>query len=286
MTESKSQPFDSEAQEYTIQPKARNKIHASHIKQFLMCPAIFFFRYVKGIRTPHRSALVLGKSLHRAAERNLVQKKDTRQDLPEPEILGVFEESWDLAVSEGISWEDDEKPGDEKDLGVACTQTLARVIMPPIQPQEVELRVEAPVLHRPYDLAGRIDTLDEKHVLRDFKTTGGYLSKNKTTGFYSPTAGDIIQITQYAMLTRSARLRVDNIELTYIHKKIKKGESLPPAWPAPFAPTPDHEQAFLRIADKICDAVERESYVPNPTCFVCTPQKCSFWEHCRGGAIF
>jgi hypothetical protein len=272
--------------EYAINPVNRIKIHASHIKTYLMCPAKFFFQYVSGIKVPRSSAVVLGLGVHRAAEINLTQKKESRQDLPEADIVGRFEEFWDVANQEPVIYDEEQDKGEVLDIGVACTRSLAQVIMPSIQPAEVELKMEATITNRDFDVAGRLDCLSEKRTVHDFKTTGAYLSKD-AAGNYLPFAGDKIQMTQYKLMGNSAKLEISGIELNYILKKIPKTKGeLPKVSNAIFAPTPDHEAAFLRISDRVVEAVKRNSFVPNPTCFICTPEKCGYWSHCRGGAIF
>ena len=274
--------------EYDLNPHTRLRVHASHIKSFLMCPAQFYFKFVKRVKAPASSAAILGRSLHKAAEINLRQKEQTFRDLPEPDIIGQFEQAWDESSKEPIHFDEDEKPGEVKDMGVSCTRSLARIIMPTIQPEPgtVEMPLEAPVINRGFDVAGRLDVIDQRKFVRDFKTTGAYPGKDKLTGKYRPTAGDIVQVTQYSLMAKAAKREIAGTELSYIHKKIAKGEIIPKVYPAEFQPTTDHESAFLRIADKLVDAVNREAYVPNPTCFVCSPEKCGYWHLCRGGAIF
>jgi hypothetical protein len=273
--------------EWNINPANRIKIHSSHIKTFLMCPAKFFFQYVSNIKAPRSSALVLGLGVHWAAELNLGQKKESHADLPEADVVGRFEEFWDAANQEPVIYDEEQGKGEVLDIGVACTRSLARVVMPAIQPAEVELKMEAQITNRDFDVAGRLDCLSDKKRVHDFKTTGAYCAKDQV-GNYLPFPGDKIQMTQYKLMGGAAKLDLSGgIELNYILKKIPKTKGdLPKISNAAFAPTADHEAAFLRISDRVVEAVKRNSFVPNPTCFICSPEKCGYWEHCRGGAIF
>lgn len=153
----------------TADPKiAMPEYHQSSINMFLKCPRQYMFRYVMGLVTPPKSALTVGRAFGFAADHNLLQKIESKTDLPVGDVLDAFSTNFDKEATQTV-WDGDD-PGKLKDLGARMTKVFHEKGAPNIKPVTVQeqFRIETDA---GYALGGTFDTVEENHVLRDQKTS-------------------------------------------------------------------------------------------------------------------
>lgn len=143
------------------------KYHQSEIQTFLKCGKQWVFRYVEGIVTPPKAALTVGSSVDAGVTRNLAQKVSSKVDLPLDDVLDVFSTDFDIRAQE-TEW-DDEKPGEQKDMGAALLKLHHTEFAPNIAPATVQenfiIETDAG-----FSLGGTIDLVEENGIVADTKT--------------------------------------------------------------------------------------------------------------------
>lgn len=167
---------------------------------FTKCGEKWRRRYLDKDRTPTSVAAMRGRAIHSAAEFNFVQKINSREDLPEREVVAYAVNEFDEARKGQFSLSADEREeGAAKVIGRATdevvTQTEAhiRYQAPDYQPIEVEHEFSIPIAED-VDLVGKIDVVAESETRRDhivdFKSSGR--AKSQTEIVTSP------QLTVYS----------------------------------------------------------------------------------------
>lgn len=160
--------------------------HQSSIAMFLKCPRQYMYRYLQNIVMPPKAALTLGKAFDHGVNANLIQKVESKKDAPLELLVDTFSDSFDKESANTI-WED-EKPGDQKDLGVKMLGVYYKEAAPKIQPVTVQdaFRIETDL---GYALGGTLDLTDDKKIIRDTKTSA--------KSYQEDAVSDSIQATMY-----------------------------------------------------------------------------------------
>ena len=115
--------------------------HVSHsqISMWLRCPQQWEYRYVRGLKAPPSSALILGGAYHSALEVNFKQKINSGEDLPVDSCLDAFSDSWNyrLKETETILWENKDQ-NMIKDQGINLVREYQITTSSSVQPVKVE----------------------------------------------------------------------------------------------------------------------------------------------------
>ena len=146
-------------------------LSASQVNTYLTCPLQHFWRYHKHRKIPPKSAMSLSKSLHFGIEGNYRQKVESHQDLPLDDVLDKFSTDFDFRKHETL-WAKDEKPPKVKDEGVWLLSLYHQTVAPKVQPLHVEDSFEVPFENFDVPLVGRLDLVDDSHLIIDHKTSG------------------------------------------------------------------------------------------------------------------
>lgn len=143
--------------------------HQSSVAMFLKCQRQYMFRYLMKIKLAPKAALTLGRAFDKGVNANFKQKIESKVDAPLELMIDTFADTFEKEGATTI-WED-EKPGEQKDLGVKMLTTFYKEAAPKIQPKEIEagFRIET---EDGYAIGGTLDVVDEKNFIRDTKTSG------------------------------------------------------------------------------------------------------------------
>lgn len=252
-------------------PKPPEAFSVSKINLYLKCPAAYYFRYVMGVRTPSKSYMVFGTSLHAGIAYNLRKKIDSQVDLPLSEVQEFFSADWSYQKGQ-VLWEPGENPGKMKDEGVALLELYHTEVAPTIQPEIVEEMFEVKFEGVDYTFRGIIDLVDK---------TSGFVVDHKTSR-KTPFAEDVhknMQLTAYAL---GNRVRTGVIEKGLRFDYIVRGRS-PKIVSIATSRTDDDIQRFLRMLAQVTTAIRDERFYPNPSHPYCSQKLCGFWDMCEGG---
>jgi hypothetical protein len=221
-------------------------LSGSSLATYLRCGLQWEFAYVRRIRIPPRVRMVVGTATHAAIETNYRQKIETGQDLPLPEVLDSYSDSYDTEIA---AVEDpDEDIGEAKDQGVALTQIYQQQVAPVVQPVLVEEQIQAEINGIPY--SGFLDVTDHNNRIRDTKTTG----KKPFGDAYK------LSMTGYAILFRHLTDTVETgITLDYLIRTKK-----PYYLPIEGGPVDDGEIGrFAGILEGVSESIGQGSFPPN-----------------------
>lgn len=260
---------------------AVRKLSQSQITSFLLCPEYYRRERIEGDFLGLKTvSLARGSGVHKGAEANFSQKKDSRVDLPREEIVEVSAEHFDRTVNDsegfGLWLSPDEKSqgkkktvGDEKDRTVRLAKLLADDYAPTIQPSQVEAFGEVEVVPDRLEFRGYIDVIVDG-VVRDLKTS----TKKKNPG---EVAKDF-QLTSYAVLyTASVGEFPKGLSMdVLIDKKAREVQTL--------ATIRDREdvEAWLNTVVAVFNMIEAGTFPPAPMgSWKCAPKWCPAFSDCR-----
>ena len=246
----------------------KKHLSASQINCYLRCPMQYYYRYIKNLTLPPRSALTLGSSVHAGIAHNYNQKKKSRKDLKVNTILDVYCQSFDMGAKE-TEWQKDEKPGEVKDQGIELLKVYHSEISPQIQPVEVEQKFEVDFPNVDYGFVGYVDLVDDKNRIIDHKTTArtpnGIASDHR------------LQLTGYSLGYRAGtgkkekKVRIDYLvknkhaKVVTLEEKISDGDV----------------DRLLKLMAYVAKAIDQELFYPQPHNFMCCPNGCGYWDICH-----
>jgi len=257
-----------------VEPKPH--ISPSQLNMFARCPAQYERRYIKGEIIPPGIAMLQGSAVHKGAEVNFEQKIESREDLPEREIIDVAASAFDVNQAAGYQFTPDEESiGSKKVLGRALDQVVAMAAMharhqaPAYQPIAVEhyCRIELPQASR--DIVAISDLWDDQDRVIDFKT-----AKRKSR------QGDVdssVQLTVYAAafqieqghLPREVRLDVLVKTATPTRQVLSGARTLPDL------------QALVNRVNETLRQIEAGIFPPcAPDHWMCDPRYCGYYHTC------
>ena len=149
-----------------------NKPHLSisQMMMFLKCQRQYYYRYIRGLKLPPSGALLLGTSVHAGIETNYKQKIETGKDISLKKAVEAYAHRFEEGEKEGVAWNEDEKPGEVKDMGVEMVSVYHKEIAPKVKPKLVEEWFEVDFENTPYQFVGRIDLVDKQNRVVDHKT--------------------------------------------------------------------------------------------------------------------
>ena len=244
---------------------------------------VYYFSYILKIKIKPKSYLALGSSFHKTAENNYVQKIETHEDLPEQDLCGIFSSEFDT-YKDGTDWEEGEKPGEVKDMGVNIVKIYRNIVSPVIQPKYVEHSCDVefkdlPILNEKGDQVGSepfpftykavIDLIDDKDIVIDHKILG----KRKSL----MDVRTDMQLTSYALAHRmmfgkkESGLRFDCM--------IKN--KTPLYDPCVTTRTEGEIAGLLKLMTYVYDLIQNEIFYPNTDNTYCSPGGCGYWDMCQ-----
>ena len=120
--------------------RAELHVSVSQVKTFLLCPKLYFARYVFGWQREHRSAnLVLGSAVHEALAGYYLALK-AGKTMPVEEPVQTFADTFDIEAAGEVEilLPDDSAIGDIKDQGVGILTVFHEQVKAPDQVVAVE----------------------------------------------------------------------------------------------------------------------------------------------------
>lgn len=244
----------------------------SQLRTWMDCQAKWMFKHFYELPEPPNSNLALGRSVHHALGLNFHQKVESGVDLPTPEVVRAFCESW-KGEAEGTAFADAEDPMEIGVEGAAMVATYMRETAPAIKPAAVEIHVgEGDSRIGGVRIQGVIDILDVDGRVIDLKT-----AKRSPSGI---TAAQAIQLATYAALTPGARgtYRVDTLVRNKTPKIVSHSGRL-------------SEKDFVaveRLYPLAQEGMRSGLYMPNRTSMMCSRRSCGYWRECErefGGVV-
>lgn len=252
-------------------------ISPSQINTYLRCGEQYRRRYVMKHVIPPGIAQLKGTSVHKGAEHNFKQKKDSHEDLKTETVVEVAVNTFkDTVKHEGLFLnEEEETQGKAKVMGKAIDETvkLSELLMAEVSPKYQPIEIEETQLielpNSTHDLKGIIDLKIDKGNIVDIKTSGKSWTQEK--------ADKDIQFTFYAMMDHSKTgqgtkpLIVENLVNTKIPKVLtfETERSMK-----------DYDPLIKRI-NAVVDGINKGVYPPAPSdSWACSRRFCGYFDSC------
>ena len=235
-------------------------LSASSIQTFLRCGKQWYYAYILNLKRPPTLKQLIGTSGHAAIEKNFKQKMDTLLDLPLEAVLDEYSDVWDQKVGD-TEPDEDEKPGEMKDVGAASVAVHHKEVAPTILPIWVEQPVRFKVNGVPY--SGYVDLVDHLSRVRDHK----FVSRKPTGMQY------MLNMTGYAISYRHMTGTVETDVILDAIVRYKKGPEHHPVVSG--GPVTDETiKTFAGIVTNVSGQIEAGRFLPNG--IVGTPPACSW----------
>lgn len=243
------------------------EFHQSSITQFLKCPRQYMFRHLMNIVLPPKAALTLGRAVDIAVTHNYAQKIKTETDLNVNDVLDVYSTSFDKEAKE-TEWADD-KPGDQKDLGVKMLTVYHTEAAPKIQPATVQdaFRIET----EEYALGGTLDLTDKDGFIRDTKTSKQNYDEDHVSDSTQATMYDFAYETKYGKKPKGFKFDVITKHKVPRYQEVTGVVSLP-----------QRERLFETVNIMHAQIKDgRFQYAPEGAWW-CSKDWCGYWHMCKG----
>jgi len=234
----------------------------SSLSTYMRCGIQYAMRYVEGIKTPPAVALITGSAGHKGVEVNMVQKIDTRVDLPLDEVLDATAGEFDVRAEEVEDWEG-VKPGAEKDNIIGLMKVVHTKHFPKVQPAQVEQEYILDIQGQ--KMKAYIDLIDDRDVVRDNK----FVKRAKSQG---DTDKDM-QLSLYSYATRKTDVAFDcmikgknDVKTVTSKRDIRDWERIETIIPA------------------LVKGIKAGIFLPaEPTHWCCSEKFCGYWNLCPQG---
>lgn len=235
------------------------------------CHKQWFYRYIEGLKIPPSGAQAQGKGVHKAQEVNFEQKIESKEDLPESDIVDAFSDSWDSQLDEGLNLGDD-KPGELKDQGVQLTKLYHAEIAPKIEPVAVEQKFKIEFEDTNWSVIGYIDVRGTTKT-HDTKTIGK--SPPKIMGY------DFQSATYWIGEKYGLGVKPQPFEYNYLVKN-KKPKSVDIEVPDQSQWEQRTLQKYADVAIEIHSALKSGIFATHENHNLCSPRWCGYYSKCFG----
>lgn len=225
-------------------------LSASSVNTYLRCGHQWYLAYVEGHVSPPSFAQARGIAVHKAVEANMLQKVESKEDMPVEDMKDAFSTSWEEVGEDGFQEDEKKTAGEVKDAGIALTELHHREVSPLIQPMWVEQPVQFDMNGITY--SGQIDIVDEMFRVRDTKTTG---SKPRPESY-------LFGMTGYALAARQAASGVPERDVVLDYLVATKN----PYYYQVTNGGPMSDERIIRFAntvEKVADGIEKGDFIPN-----------------------
>jgi len=245
----------------------------SQMRTFERCQVAWEFSYIWKIKGKPRAAATRGRVVHSSIARNLLQKIESEQDLPEDDVLDFFVDEFKEEAHD-TWWMPDEDQDKVMDGGVRMLQLYHQDVAPEIRPIDVEQKFKL-------DISWKEDEEDksvEFTGILDLLAQDG-LHETKTIGQTprEPKPDHVLQLTAYWVGKESmAGASPTNGQFTYL-VALKQAKIVT----FPFVPTKAQKKFFVNQVPRVVRAMEAGHYIPNRANFLCKKDWCFYFGLCR-----
>lgn len=260
----------------------------TQVAMWLRCPRQYYYRYILGRITKPSGALKQGSVFHQAAEFNYNQKIRSRSDLPVDQVTDYFAETFETEWDrEEVLLNEGETKGGLKDEGVDLIKVHRQVIMPTVQPVEVEQKLEYefipkddkgnPVSDQSVKVLGRIDVVDEQGIIRDNKTSGRAMNQMDVD--------KDMQLSTYSLVRRMVTGKVEPELRLDVAIKTTSKTSRPQAVVYRTKRSPSMLGMHRNTIGMVARGVLSEVFPRNNNGWHCQPKFCGYWDDCMGKGL-
>lgn len=243
----------------------------SQIGMYRRCSFAWSCRYVRNLKIPPSSPLLLGSSFDTAINLNYNHKIAKGKDEKVSVCQDCFAEEFDNGKG-NVLWEESEKPEELKDTGVKTVEAFHKEICVSVEPKAVQIRDKILFENVDYCLSVVIDLVDVNGIVIDNKYTKKSWGAGKEFQELDPL---VYSVWKTKGNTEESKFRFD----IGIATKTPKTQQIPRTISF------DEKMGFLKYVAYINDNIERDTergvFLPNPTNMMCSKRYCGFWKICE-----
>lgn len=252
------------------------RLSPSAIRAYLTCPRRYEFSYVQDIKIPPNGVLVRGRSYHEAARVNFKHKHATQQDMPLPDVLDAYSDSFDREIA-GAELREDEHAGRLKDSGAKLTTLFREDRAPQITPALFEEKI---IL----DLAGG----EVFSGVIDLATPDDQIIDLKSSSKKPPEAEvhKDLQLTSYGWQFWHLTGRLPTgyaLDYAIHNHAAKTGKAKARLLTLPTKRSADELNAFAEDVAHVFAGIKAGSFARNQMGWHCGPVWCGYWNLCKKG---
>lgn len=262
-----------------MEKKEKEALHQSSLSLLFKCGIAYEFRYVKGLKIPPNASMISGSGTHKSIEFNLNNKIKTKkflpideaQDIARDEVKNLWNQGVRLSEDEAVSGVKEAK-GNAVDKAIALSALHHKEVAPVLNPTEVESEFVLELENYPYDVAGKIDIIEDVKSVRDTKTSGK--SPNKNSADISD------QLTMYYLAQKiKNKTAPEHLYLDYLYQTPKnktcKNVTIP-------TERDDSDvKVLLALIEQSMKILKSGIFTPAPSDFwMCSKKWCGYFEIC------
>lgn len=260
--------------------KDKECLHQSSLGLLWRCGIAYDFRYNKGLKIPPNASMISGSGTHKSIEKNLTSKIENDKFLPIDEAQDIARDETNNLWNQGVRLTEDEAvcgvkkaKGDTVDKAIALSGLHYEKVAPALNPTEIESEFVLELEKYPYDIAGKIDIIEDKKSVRDTKTSGKCPNSN---------SADISdQLTMYYLAQKIKNgVAPENLYLDYLYQtpknKICKNITIPTAR------NDEDVKVLLALIEQSMKILKSGIFTPaSPDFWMCSKKWCGYFGICR-----
>ena len=265
-----------------MEKKEKEALHQSSLSLLFKCGIAYEFRYVKGLKIPPNASMISGSGTHKSIELNLDNKIKTKKFLPIDEAQDIARDEVKNLWNQGVRLSEDEATGSVKeakgnavDKAIALSALHHKEVAPVLNPTEVESEFVLELENYPYDVAGKIDIIEDVKSVRDTKTSGK--SPNKNSADISD------QLTMYYLAQKiKNKVAPEHLYLDYLYQtpKNKTCKYIPQITDR----NDEDIKTLLALLEQSFLILEKGVFTPaSPDFWLCSPAWCGYHALCPYG---
>lgn len=246
-------------------PGVVRHLSASSIGMYLRCPRQYWYRYIIGKRIPPGGALVQGLSVHKAAERGMLEKiADGRNPSPSACMEWAASEANRILTEEEHIVAKAERGG-IVDFSVRIANCWATTLAPIVEPKVVEQDFDVRIADT--KVIGRIDVVDTSGRVIDWKTASRAPSKSDQD--LTPQTMIYAHVTDAPVSYRymvGLKTQIKTVDLDIEGTELERAKAL-----------------TEELVSDVADAIGLGVFPRNTQGWHCSPKMCGYYARCMSG---
>lgn len=255
-------------------------LSVSSIRTYLTCPEAWRRRYLEREYEPSSPALILGSAVGHAAGQNYSQKIDSKEDMPEADLLDLYAGEFDYKQdTEEIVW-GDVKPGEVKDSGAKVLAVYHTLTAPQVQPISVEREFEMSWEGLDWTFTGALDFEEVDGDVSDIKT--------KSRSMNQLDADTDFQASMYLVARRAEGNPAKRFGFHQMVKvKNPEAKHVTPVYTSRTDTQLDFvEHRVFQVAAEMAWRIESDNWgYAVPGSWKCSERYCGYWSTCPAGGL-
>lgn len=247
-------------------------ISKTQLNMYARCPFQWYCRYIQGLKIPPNTSLLLGSCYDASANLAYSFKKEKGKEEKVSVLQDCFADVFDNEKPR-VFFDEGEKPGDLKDLGIKTVATFHKDLYPNVIPKEIQMKGSIKFSNVDYELVTIVDLIDIEDEVIDNKTTKKRWSVGQEFKAFDPVIYSLWFENEFKKPPKEFRFDIAIMkakpEIQQVSVKVSEEE----------------KQGFLKYTAYVVDSINKDSergvFLPRYDSFLCSKKKCGYWAMCQ-----